>query len=135
MIKTSIIHLPLNRSSLTAFTVLLSLIFLNSCKHDPDLTNVPEVTFSTVQGILSGNCTFSGCHDGAGSNEEEVFSLIGYDNVIDEGKVKPGNARDSELYKVISNRGEKMPPDPRSPLSDDDVKKIYIWIEQGAKNN
>jgi hypothetical protein len=113
-------------------------LLMYSCRHDMDTTNLPEVKFSTtVQGILSANCNFSGCHgdSGGGGHEEESFSLVGYDNVIENGKVKAGDAHSSDLYKVISGHGKKMPPDPRSPLADDDIKRIYVWIEQGAKNN
>ena len=117
--------------------MMCSTLLLYSCRHEMDTNNVPEVRFSTtVQGILSANCNFSRCHgDGGGGNEEETFSLVGYDDVIENGDVKAGDAHSSKLYKVISGHGKKMPPDPRSPLSDDDVKRIFVWIEQGAKNN
>lgn len=111
-------------------------ISLVSCRHDVDISALPEVKFSTsVQGIISSNCTFSGCHGDSGGQQGSEFSLVGYDNVIENGDVKAGDARDSKLYKVISGHGEKMPPDPYPPLSDDQIKRIFIWIEQGAKNN
>ncbi len=139
MINNRIKTILFNRLSYRLLTSIMisSALLMNSCKHDMDTTNVPEVKFSTtVQGILSANCNFSGCHgDGGGGNEEETFSLVGYDDVIENGKVKAGDAHSSDLYKVISGHGKKMPPDPRSPLSDDDVKRIFVWIEQGAKNN
>jgi hypothetical protein len=124
------------RKEIMVASIAMSLMMTGSCKHDPDMTGVPEVTFSTVQGILSSNCTFSGCHDvNSGNNDEGKFSLIGYDNVMENGDVKPGKAKDSDLYKVLIGKEETMPPPPRSPLSDDDIKRIYLWIEQGAKNN
>jgi hypothetical protein len=96
-----------------------------------DNTAIPEVTFSTVQGILSGSCTQSGCH---GDNDRE-FSLIGYDQIMSGGKVKAGNAHKSSLYTVLKASNNRMPPNPRPALSNDDIKRIYIWIEQGARNN
>ncbi len=138
MINNRIKTILFNRLSYRLLTVLItgSALLMNSCKHDMD-SNVPEVKFSTtVQGILSANCNFSGCHgDGSGGQEEGSFSLVGYDDVIENGKVKTGDAHSSDLYKVISGHGKKMPPDPRSPLANDDIKRIYVWIEQGAKNN
>ena len=111
---------------------ILSLFLTFGCTHDTNLDALPEVKFSEVQGILSGSCGSSNCH---GDNAEE-FSLIGYDNVINNGDVKAGKADDSKLFEVITASGDDiMPPSPRSPLSDDNIKKIYIWIEQGAKNN
>ena len=117
-------------------TVLIgSALVMYSCRHDMDTTNVPEIKFSTtVQAILSANCNFSGCHNDGGQ-DEGTFSLVGYDDVIKNGKIKSGNAHSSDLYKVISGHGKQMPPDPRLPLLDDDIKRIYVWIEQGAKDN
>jgi hypothetical protein len=53
---------------------------------------------------------------------------------MNEGDVKSGNAHGSDLYKVLLRTGdERMPPN--GPLSDIQIKKIFIWIEQGAKDN
>jgi len=53
------------------------------------------------------------------------------------GEIKAGDAHGSNLYQTISNHGfvDAMPPDPLPPLSTDQIKLVYIWIEQGAKNN
>ena len=116
----------------TPVLLLFSVLFGFGCKHDTNLDALPEIKFSEIQGIISGSCGSSNCH---GDNAQE-FSLIGYDNVINNGDVKAGNAGDSKLYEVITASDEDiMPPSPRSPLSADNIKKIYIWIEQGAKNN
>ena len=124
------------RLSLLSGLLIYSMSGMISCKHEFDPDSVPEVKFSTtIQGIISSNCTFSGCHGDNGSSHDVVFSLVGYDNVINNGKVKEGEAHSSDLYKVINGHGKKMPPDPRSSLPDDDVKRIFVWIEQGAKNN
>lgn len=112
--------------------VCISTFSLNSCKHEVDLTGVPEISFSKdIQLILSGNCTMSGCHANDATSE---FPLITYDNVMEEGDIKAGEPHDSDLYKVLLRTGdERMPP--TGPLSDIQIKKIFIWIEQGAKNN
>jgi uncharacterized membrane protein len=52
------------------------------------------------------------------------------------GGVKAGNAHRSKLYRVITNRSfQTMPPSGYSEVSAEDIKLLYIWIEQGAKNN
>lgn len=121
-----------NYFKLGIFLLLISTISFNSCKHDVDLTGVPEISFSNdIQLILSGNCTMAGCHN---TDAQSEFPLITYSNVMQEGDVKAGNAKDSELYKVLLKSGdERMPPN--GPLNDIQIKKIFIWIEQGAKNN
>lgn len=112
---------------------VFSLVF-SACKTEPKLENVPEILFSgDVQRILSSHCNFQGCHGGGGG---EAGSLLTYEDVI--GHVKTGNAHGSTLYQVITRRGlvpERMPPSGYASVSAEDVKLIYWWIEQGAKNN
>lgn len=109
------------------------LVSMAACQTDTDIPANPKVLFqSDIQPILSGKCGQSECHAKNGSQ----FSLIGYDDVIAYAGVKPGNARASNLYKVISNRSSnEMPPLPAEALDDQSIKLIYVWIEQGAKNN
>jgi hypothetical protein len=48
--------------------------------------------------------------------------------------VSVGKPFDSKLYNVITNLSfNKMPP--AGNMSDDQIKVIYIWILQGAKEN
>lgn len=108
-------------------------IAITSCTHETDLTGLKDISFSSdIQPIIAGNCTQSGCHNG---NAE--FSLITYNDVVDHGHIKAGDAHGSDLYQAISNHGfeETMPPEPLPPLSTDQIKMVYLWIEQGAKNN
>ncbi len=106
----------------------------SSCTRDPDLTNVAEVKYSTdVQRILSANCNFEGCH---GDGGRHVGSLTNYNAVMSYGGVKAGNAHGSKLYRVMTNRStQTMPPSGYAEVSAADIKLLYIWIEQGAKNN
>lgn len=118
---------------------LLSILaaFFSSCTTEPDLTDTPDISFSNdVQRILSANCNFEGCHGGSGGNGDGEFRLDSYNAVM--GYIKAGNARGSKLYQVITRRGlveERMPPEGFDHVPDEDVKRIYLWIEQGAKNN
>lgn len=115
---------------LLIISLFCGLSVLAGCQSDPDLASTPELSFrDDIQPILSGNCTMSGCHSHSG---ESVFPLDSYDDVA--SRVKPGNARGSELYKVVANRSDRLMP-PSGPLADADIQRLYIWIEQGAKNN
>lgn len=106
----------------------------SSCTRDPDLTNVAEVKYSVdVKRILSVNCNIGGCHGGASHG---AGSLESYDAVMSYGGIKAGNAHRSKLYRVITNRSfQTMPPSGNSEVTAADIKLLYIWIEQGAKNN
>ncbi len=122
LIKSVIILITLT----TAFS-------LNSCKHDIDLSTAPTISFKDdIQAIISGNCAMNGCH---GNDSQSEFSLTSYNNVMKEGDIKAGDAKGSKFYQVLlENSGEeKMPPN--GPLTDIQIKKVFIWIEQGAKDN
>lgn len=121
------------------YSSLIGIAFLlTACRHDTELSNLKEVSFANdVQPIIGGNCTQSGCHTGnVAGQDRSVFALITYDDII-KGGISPGNAHGSKIYQTISNRlfAKVMPPKPLPVLADDQVKLIYLWIEQGAKNN
>ena len=109
------------------------LLCLTACRTEPDIPSNPKVLFQTeIQPILSGSCGQPECHAKNGSQ----FSLIGYEDVIGHGGIVKGDARASTLYKVISNRSSnEMPPKPLETLDVHSIKLIFVWIEQGAKNN
>jgi len=73
----------------------ISLLSL-SCSHDPVIPETPAISFKDeVLPIIVNNCAKSGCHDGSGE-----FSLQNYQEIT--SKVHAGDARKSELYKVIN---------------------------------
>ena len=111
--------------------IFLVITTIPSCIRETDLTGVPEVTFSgDVKRVISANCSFPDCH-GIGGDE---IGLNTYEEV--KSQVEPGNARQSLLYRTVTGRtAEEMPPSGYPDLSTQDIRLIYIWIEQGAKNN
>lgn len=122
---------------MNAFSKIQVLLFccvsiLGSCRHDVVVPDSPEVSFAhDVQFIVTGNCAFSGCHTG---NDGEEFPLITYEEITDN--VEKGNARDSKLYQSVTGKSAKlMPPSPQALLTNEQISLIYVWIEQGAKNN
>jgi uncharacterized membrane protein len=109
------------------------LVEFSACRHETDLSSFPEVSFSAnVQAIIIGNCTQSGCHTNQGNDHHE-FPLVTYEDI--SGYVSAGNADNSKLFEAIIGRTKVMPPPPQSMLTDEQIKYIYLWIEQGAKNN
>ena len=116
----------------TVYFILFCLLLTTSCRRDPDLTGYRVVSFSDeVQPLIHGNCTQAGCH---GDTDSETFRLITYEEIVQ--KVTPGKAYKSDLYRAITGRSEEfMPPSPSAPLSDDQIRTIFVWIEQGAPNN
>ncbi len=109
-------------------------LLMSSCKHkalDPDL---PIISYSKhVQPIILSNCTAPECH---ASNSIE-FSLVGYFDIINSGKIIKGDARGSTLIKVLkeNNSSKVMPPPPNNKLDNAQIQIIELWIEQGAVNN
>ena len=94
----------------------------------------PTISFKEhVQPIITGNCTAAECHPATGGE----FPLVSYNDVIVNGEIKEGKGTDVELIKVIKSTSDddRMPQPPSSPLTENQIKIIELWVEQGAKNN
>lgn len=72
-----------------------------------------------IQSIINSNCAVSGCHNG--SQSPNLSSLSGVQN--NKASIKTRTASKS------------MPPSGRPGLSDEQIKKIACWVDDGAKNN
>ncbi len=81
--------------------------------------------------IFISNCTQSGCHNSI--SREDGYDLSSYSTIVAKG-IKPGNYKDSKIYKVISKRSgdDIMPPPPYPRLSDEQILTIARWIQDGA---
>lgn len=141
--------------------ILLLAIFsiCYACKHDPfpapprgsnpiDTTKNPtDTTVSSkpchpdtiyferdVMPILSANCAFSGCHDASTASDGVI--LTDYNNVVTTADVEPFDLDAGKLYENITEGDpeDRMPPPPRSPLSNAEISIIRNWILQGAQN-
>jgi hypothetical protein len=109
-------------------------IIFFGCKHEPVLPE-QEVSFSQdIMPIIQMGCQHEGCH---GDSLNPEFPLTTYEEVMEEGDIKPGDPLDSDLYERITETDPDkiMPRPPYPPLNDRNIKLIYIWIAQGAKNN
>lgn len=110
--------------------VCVCALSLFACSHKNENDNRPTVTFSgDIQPMIKSTCATSSCH--SGGNEEGSFDT--YQGILRE--VEPGNARGSELYRVITHRSSTIMPPAPATISDDDITRVYLWIEAGAKND
>ena len=114
--------------------VIASVLILAGCSHTPVIPASPAVSFSKdVQPLIIANCSMSGCHNSAGGGE--LFPLATYSDIASGDMIVPGNAKSSRLYQAINGGGGDASMPPSGSLSNDDILLIYLWIEQGAKNN
>lgn len=93
-----------------------------------------------VQPILSANC--SECHvEGHPGAVASGLVTTSYDALMKGGKfgplVKPGDAFTSALNMLVEGRVDPSirMPHGRKKLSDDEIKILKNWVDQGAKNN
>ena len=110
-----------------------------------------EVSFSQqVQPILTDRCAFSGCHASTSpAVSQSLAEGLAYASTVSVPsqelpsmhRVEPGDPDQSYLvHKIqgthldVGGSGLRMPRG-QEPLSDDQVRLIRAWIEQGARNN
>lgn len=85
-----------------------------------------------IMPLISSNCAMSGCHDNI--THADGVRLTTYNQI--QNYVTPGDASNSELYKIIiKTNGDRMPPPPMPPLTASQKALIKKWIDQGARNN
>ena len=115
-------------------SLLLSGIIIfgfQNCKkeHLPD----PQICFQEdVLPLMVSSCTQSGCHNPYDLKKGYDFS--NYEGIVKA--VKKGDYRASKLYKsIISESADRIPQKPYPALTDEQVKTVALWIEQGALNN
>lgn len=137
---------------LSGIIIITYLLLSTQCKHDPDLIIInPVIPDDTTQihlcdpdtvyfqndvlPLLISSCASTGCHDAA--TAEEGIVLIDYLSVIQSDIIKPGDPDDSEIFEKITETDpeERMPPPPKSPLSNEQITLLRTWVKQGARNN
>lgn len=74
---------------------------------------------SEIQNIISSNCAVSGCHNGSQSPNLSTLA----------------NVQSQKTNVKARTTSKSMPPSGRTPLSDEQIKKIACWVDDGAKNN
>ena len=137
------------KGSLFALTLvgIGALMLTNSCNQKIPLGSSAAVTIPTEappntqasytwlkQNVLKASCL--PCHTPGSGSSAQAFPFNTYQNVMQTGDVRPGNAMTSKLFtRILENR---MPPlsHPNIPrVSHAHMMALGVWINQGAKNN
>ena len=115
---------------LSVSLILVSLLFgVSSCKHDGiPASEMAPVSFTEVQPIFQNYC--GTCHSSGGSRGSRL-DFTTYAGIIKE--ITPGNASKSKAYQAMTSTFQIMPPNIALPTNKRTL--IWLWIEQGAKQN
>lgn len=158
MIKVS----SISASMRVAIVLMLSLIFIESCKHEPedlqsnlaeqedegDDGSIPLDTIvlinphpcdsdsvyftNTILPLITSYCATADCHDAI--NPEENLNLTDYSHI--RAHVQSGNLNASAIWSDgIQSPDAPMPPDGEPQLTAEQENLIRQWILQGALNN
>lgn len=72
-----------------------------------------------INSIISTNCAVSGCHNGSQSPNLSTLS----------------NVQNQKAGVKSRTSSKSMPPSGRPALTEEQIKKIACWVDDGAKNN
>jgi hypothetical protein len=121
------------------FSSLITMILLSTCYYDsqeylfPEINNQCDTTgtilFSSVDSVLQNSCI--SCHNV--SSASGGVNLDGYPNVYAYATTFRNNT--PILQGVIRRMSgfSPMPELPSAPMDECSIRKIEIWIEQGAQ--
>ena len=115
---------PLSVFRFLAFTTLIMVFPLVA------LAELSQAELTNVKSILRSRC--AECHSAEASVTD--FDILDVKSMIQSETIKPGNAAESRLIKVMvtSDEAVRMPQDlPEVPS--DEIDKIRNWIQDGAK--
>lgn len=126
--------------------LLVSVLFISlSCddtitSEDLDNRVIPETDVSFTADLLpvfNLKCSSGQCHNS--SYMAGGYSMETWSNVVQSGIVNPFSPTTSRLiWRIDPQYGyDLMPPvgEPIRPMTEDQVRGVYTWIEEGAKNN
>jgi len=125
--------------------ICLGIIFLVTCKHNPNDIPTPinpsgngngngngntkdSVCFAEeILPLLISNCAKAGCHDAA--SHQGGVNLTSYGNVM-------STISGSDLVNSITGNGQDIMPPANSPppLSGAQISLIQTWVNQGMQN-
>ncbi len=100
---------------------MVLIVTLGSCKKEKVAACDEEVTYeSHVRAIIQQNCTVTGCHDGSNGMRKPLRTYDEVMAVIDW----------VERRAVIE---KSMPPAASGgPLSEEEIRLLRCWLEQGT---
>ena len=127
-------------SAALVFSFILVVVFACDDTLPPDDNLIPDKTVSYkmhIQPVLNIKCAVTGCH-----NSESMaggFSAQSWTDIYRLPLIDIGVPNNSYLYMTVKGLGGLpiMPPIGASvyPMSEKEVKGLYTWILEGAKNN
>lgn len=105
--------------------------------HGGNIINPDTICFTQyILPLLQSSCATTGCHDNISSIEG--YDFTSYTSLMsDPESIVPFDPNESKVYKVIitSDLGDRMPPSPYLPLSDNQKEMFRRWISEGALNS
>lgn len=125
----SFFHHTLNSmKTLILIIKMILLVMVFSCKHAPlvqyDCTGLTPGYTAEIKPILDANCATSGCH--SGSNPAKGIGLADYTDA------SAASANKNFLGAIQQLSGYIKMPKEADKLSDNEIKLIYCWIENGS---
>ena len=139
------------RISLKTLTYLLLLIFgsalliWNSCKDDIVSARNSSVVFPDsgvsyskhVEVLFQETCAVSGCHAGGNAGGGLDLTKPSYSKLMDHNPrlvVSTQSSSSLLIQRLNGTFGERMPKN-LDPLTENQLKGIKRWIDEGAANN
>ncbi len=129
--------------NITLLVIFFSLILFTSCDDtvtasDIDKRTIPESNidyYENIQPIFTVKCATTYCHDD--QSRAGGLSLTNWANATaDPSIVFPGDPDVSKLVWAIEGTGGVQPMPPAGyapPLTQDQIRGIRTWIQEGAK--
>lgn len=110
---------------------ILSIVLLSACSKSNGTSKsfsssdcTSSISYKTdIQPIMNSYCT--SCHQPG--NAKGGYELTTYSGVTSN--------TNKVLASMLHNSGSEPMPDNGDQLPDDLLKKMYCWVNQGAKNN
>lgn len=124
----------------SALLLISALLICAGCENLYDIKNVSYK--DDIQPILNDNCVI--CHSSeleSGNINFETYADLMNSRYFNRNTpvAIAGSAEESRLYLVVhSNKKSIVMPPPNSgisKLSDFEITKIKVWINEGANNN
>jgi|688.fasta_scaffold21791_4 mono/diheme cytochrome c family protein len=118
------------RKLILPFFAFFVLGILTQCKKETtniDCTGSTPTYVKDVKPILDGNCASSGCH--AASNPSDGINLATY------AGAKAAGGSSKFLDSIQHKGGAKAMPKSASKMSDDKIKTLYCWVQNGMPEN
>ena len=132
------------------YLILVLSIYLAGCSDDQTTapptqnTAAPSAKLSDIQAKIFNSCAEASCHSAAThqanlilENGQSFSNLVNIQSTLfpQFKRVEPGSGGNSLLIKILKGDVSPRMPYNRTPLSNDLIDSIEVWIESGAPNN